>query len=267
MSAEKPAFADSDEILSNQADADMREQTFSQQRKRILDLNNDAARWFQSQLFDISGGKTFAFLTERNIGRETAESFCLGYAPEGGIHLVNTMRELGYSDEEIIRAGLAVRGDNADVIYDRFRDRLIFPIQDSQGEVLGFSGRSLANGKEPIYLNSPDTIVFSKQSALYGIYQAKDSKRGFLLLVEGVIDVVTLNALGIDNAVTCVGASLTSEHAKLISRYTRQVILFYDNDSAGRKAAKRAIEILKGNGLSVFVLDMHDGTILTHNRG
>ena len=236
---------------------DGQDQEVPRLRKRMLELNKEAARWFHAQLSEPAGEKAAAYLQKRQIGRKTAVNFGLGYAPEGWDNLLKAMGDKGYGQEELIRAGLATRSSKGGA-YDKFRDRLMFPVLDVRGEVLGFSGRALADGQEPKYLNSPETLVFSKRRILYGIHRAKNTKRGSFLLVEGNIDVVTLHQAGFDNAVASMGTSLTTEQTRLISRYAKEIVICYDNDPAGRKATERALDILKDSEFSVKVLKLPD---------
>ena len=236
---------------------DGQDQELPRLRKRMLELNKEAARWFHSRLSQPVGEKAASYLQKRQISRKTAVNFGLGYAPEGWDNLLKAMGDKGYGQEELIRAGLATRSSKGGA-YDKFRDRLMFPVLDVRGEVLGFSGRALADGQEPKYLNSPETLVFSKRRILYGIHRAKNTKRGSFLLVEGNIDVVTLHQAGFDNAVASMGTALTTEQTRLISRYAKEIVICYDNDPAGRKATERALDILKDSEFAVKVLKLPD---------
>ncbi len=237
---------------------DGQDQELPRLRKRMLELNKEAARWFHAQLSQPAGEKAAAYLQKRQISRKTAVNFGLGCAPDSWDSLLKAMAEKGFGWEELVRAGLATRGKQPGSAYDKFRDRLMFPVLDVRGEVLGFSGRALADGQEPKYLNSPETLVFSKRRILYGIHRAKNTKRGSMLLVEGNIDVVTLHQAGFDNAVASMGTALTTEQTRLISRYAKEIVLCYDNDPAGHKATERALDILKDSEFSVKVLKLPD---------
>ena len=236
---------------------DGQDQELPRLRKRMLELNKEAARWFHSRLSQPVGEKAASYLQKRQISRKTAVNFGLGYAPEGWDNLLKAMGEKGFGQEELVRAGLATRSSKGGA-YDKFRDRLMFPVLDVRGEVLGFSGRALADGQEPKYLNSPETLVFSKRRILYGIHRAKNTKRGSFLLVEGNIDVVTLHQAGFDNAVASMGTALTTEQTRLVSRYAKEIVICYDNDPAGRKATERALDILKDSEFAVKVLKLPD---------
>ena len=169
------------------------------------------------------------------------------------------MRAKGYTDEELRESGLVTVSQKNGNLFDRFRDRLMFPIIDVRGNVIAFGGRTLKNDKDTAkYLNSPESLIFNKRKNLFGLNLAKKSKQGSLLLVEGNIDVVALHQYGFDNAVASLGTSLTEEQAALITRYADQVVLLYDGDAAGQNATQRAIPILEKAGLQVKVLQMRD---------
>ncbi len=227
-------------------------------RKRLLALNKDAARWFHALLWSPEGEKALAYLERRQIQRRTAVNFGLGFAPDGWDGLLRAMEEKGYSASELVSAGLATKGKKPGSAYDKFRNRLMFPVLDVRGEVVGFSGRALEEEQEPKYLNSPETVVFSKRRSLFGINLAKNTKRDSILLVEGNIDVVTLHQAGFDNAVAAMGTALTTEQTRLISRYAKEIVLCYDNDPAGKKATERALDILKDSEFTVRVLKLPD---------
>ncbi len=227
-----------------------------QLRRRIVNLNKEAARFYNSLLKEDVGKTARAYLEKRRITPQTATRFGLGAAPNEWDALIKAMKKRGYDEYELVQAGLAVKNAKGSV-YDKFRDRLIFPVISVSGEVLGFGGRTLSDS-EPKYLNSPETIAFSKRRTLYGINLAKNTKRGNFILCEGNIDVVTLHQAGFDNAVASMGTSLTTDQTRLISRYAKEIIICYDNDPAGIKATDRALEILKNSEFSVKVLKLPD---------
>lgn len=226
-----------------------------QQRERMLKLNRDAARFFYSRLEAPGGAPAREYIIKRGISGAMAKNFGLGYAPDEWYALSNAMRDKGYSEQELISAGLVIQNKSGRGVHDRFRGRLMFPVIDVRGSVIGFSGRILGDG-EPKYMNSPETLVFSKSHNLFGLNLAKKSKNGYIILAEGNIDVVSLHQAGFDSAVASLGTSLTAEQARLISRYTSEVIIAYDNDEAGRKASQRAIGILEKLDIKVRVLRM-----------
>lgn len=227
-----------------------------QLRRRIVSLNKEAARFYNSLLKEDAGKTARAYLEKRRITSQTATRFGLGAAPNEWDALIKAMKKRGYDEYEMVQAGLAVKNAKGR-IYDKFRDRLIFPVISVSGEVLGFGGRTLSD-VEPKYLNSPETIAFSKRRTLYGINLAKNTKRGNFILCEGNIDVVTLHQAGFDNAVASMGTALTTDQTRLISRYAKEIIICYDNDPAGIKATDRALEILKNSEFSVKVLKLPD---------
>ena len=223
-------------------------------RERMLLLNRDAARYFHAQLRANSGKIAQDYVLNRGISPEMAVKFGLGFAPNTWNSLCDAMRSKGYTKPELLAAGLARASKKGDGnIYDTFRNRLMFPVIDIRGNVIGFSGRILDDG-EPKYMNSPETLVFNKSRNLFAMNLAKKSKKGYIILSEGNIDVVSLHQAGFDCAVASLGTSLTAEQARLIKRYTDQVVIAYDGDGAGQKASKRAIEILQQLELKVKVL-------------
>lgn len=257
MEIENLSFPEAVEFLAKRAGMTVPEQTNdgeSCKRARMLELNRDAARFFHSCLVSEGGAPGQAYMARRRISGPVAKRFGLGYAPDTWDSLKNDMEAKGYTDRELFDAGL-VRHGKSGGYYDTFRSRLMFPVIDVRGNVIGFSGRILGDG-EPKYMNSPETLVFSKSRNLFALNLAKKSKSGYIILSEGNIDVVSLHQAGFDSAVASLGTSLTAEQARLISRYTDKVIIAYDNDGAGAKAAQRAIGILEKLDLKVKVLRM-----------
>lgn len=224
----------------------------SRKRARMLALNKEAARFFYSQLSTPAGAAACDYMRQRQLSPATARRFGLGFAPDSWNSLTDAMKEKGFTEFELADAGLVRRGKSGGV-YDTFRNRLMFPVIDVRGDVIGFSGRILGDG-EPKYMNSPETLVFNKSRNLFALNLAKKSKCGYIILSEGNIDVASLHQAGFDSAVASLGTSLTPEQARLLSRYTDQVIIAYDNDGAGIKAAQRAIGILEKLDLKVKVL-------------
>ena len=257
MEIENLSFPEAVEFLAKRAGMPIPEEENdreSRKRSRMLSLNRDAARFFYAQLSTPQGGAARDYMAKRRIGPATAKNFGIGFAPDTWDSLEKAMREKGYTDFELFDAGL-VRKGNKGGYYDTFRNRLMFPVIDVRGNVIGFSGRILGDG-EPKYMNSPETLVFNKSRNLFALNLAKKSKSGYIILSEGNIDVVSLHQAGFDSAVASLGTSLTPERARLLSRYTNQVIIAYDNDGAGIKAAQRAIGILEKLDLKVKVLRM-----------
>ncbi len=220
-------------------------------RARLLELNSDAARFFYTVLMSPQGDEAKKYIAKRGITKAMVTRFGLGAAPDSWNALYDAMTNKGMLDAGLIKQSKK----ESQSVYDTFRNRLMFPVIDVRGSVIGFSGRILGDG-EPKYLNSPDTIVFNKSRNLFALNLAKKSKAGMLLLTEGNIDVVALHQAGFDCAVASLGTSLTEDQARLMSRYTQTVTIAFDADDAGIKAAQRAIGILEKSGVSVKVLRM-----------
>ena len=260
MGVENLSFPEAVEHLARRVgmevpqEADSRE---SLRRKRLLALNRDAAVFFYNSLSTAAGKTACDYMQRRQISPKTAKDFGLGFAPDSWDSLLKAMREKGYSDQDMFEAGLIKRGRN-DGFYDAFRNRLMFPVINTKGEVIGFSGRILGDG-EPKYLNTPETPVFNKGKNLFGMNLAKKSKADHVILVEGNVDVVSLHQAGFDSAVASLGTSLTADQAKLISRYKQKVVLCYDSDSAGINASQRALEILGRLDLKTKVVTVPEG--------
>ena len=227
------------------------------QQERLWALSKEAARFFNSQLYGPAGAEGLAYAQKRGMPKSTLTRFGIGFAPNSWSALCDTMLEKGYTEEELKQSGLASVSQKTGKIYDRFRNRLMFPIIDVRGNVIGFGGRVM-DDSTPKYLNSPETIIFNKRKNLFALNLAKKSKLGYMILVEGYMDAVALHQYGFDCAVASLGTSLTEEHAALLSRYTEQVMLIYDGDEAGQNATKRAIPMLEKAGLQVKVLQMRD---------
>ena len=229
------------------------------QQERLWALHKEAARFFHSQLYAPVGKAALEYAFGRGMSKGILTTFGVGYAPDSWDSLVKAMRAKGYTDEELKESGLVSVSQKNGNIFDRFRDRLMFPIIDVRGNVIGFGGRIIKKDSDAAkYLNSPETLIFNKRKNLFGLNLAKKSKQGSLILVEGNIDVVSLHQYGFDNAIASLGTSLTEEQAALMTRYTDQVILIYDGDKAGQNATQRAIPILEKAGLQVKVLQIRD---------
>lgn len=226
-------------------------------QERLWAISKEAARFFVAQLYAPSGAEGLRYAQKRGMPKSTLTRFGIGFAPVGGGGLCKAMRAKGYTDEELEASGLASKSQNNGKLSERFRNRLMFPIIDVRGNVIGFGGRVMDDSK-PKYLNSPESEIFNKRKNLFALNVAKKSKMGFLILVEGYMDAIALHQYGFDCAVASLGTSLTDEHARLLSRYTEQVVLIYDGDEAGQNATKRAIPMLEKAGLQVKVLQMRD---------
>ena len=224
-------------------------------QERLWALMKEAGRFFNERLYAPEGEACRAYIAKRGLSKSIVTQFGMGYAPDSWNALVDAMRKKGYTDEELRAADLV--GEKNGRVYDRFRNRLMFPIIDVRGNVVGFGGRVL-DQSEPKYLNSNETLIFNKRKNLFGLNFAKKTKASNIILVEGNIDVVTLHQFGFDNAVASLGTSLTEDQVTLLSRYTDEVILTYDGDEAGQRAAKRAIPMLEKAGIKVRVLQVKD---------
>ena len=225
------------------------------QQERLWALMKEAARYFHSQLYAPVGAEGLQYAQKRGMPKSTLTKFGIGFAPNTWSGLCDAMRAKGYTDQELRDAGLVSEKNGR--IYDRFRNRLMFPIIDTRGNIIGFGGRVM-DDSTPKYLNSPETLIFNKRKNLFGLNLAKKSKLGYLILVEGYMDAIALHQYGFDCAVASLGTSLTEEHATLLSRYTEQVYLIYDADEAGQRAAQRAIPMLERAGLRIKVLKIRD---------
>ena len=229
------------------------------QQERLWALHKEAARFFHSQLYSPVGKDALEYAFGRGMSKSILTTFGVGYAPDSWDSLVKAMKAKGYTEEELKESGLVTVSRKNGNLFDRFRDRLMFPIIDVRGNVIGFGGRIIKNDPNAAkYLNSPETLIFNKRKNLFGLNLAKKSKAGSLILVEGNIDVVTLHQYGFDNAIASLGTSLTEEQAALMTRYAEQIILIYDGDKAGQNATQRAIPILEKAGLQVKVLQLKD---------
>lgn len=259
MEEENLTFPDAVRFLAKRANLPVPEETRDEGgrlRTRLLALNRDAARFYYEQLRSPKGEAVLAYLRERKITNRNATNFGLGAAGGEWDGLFAAMTEKGYTRAELLAAGLIVQNKNGGV-YDKFRKRLIFPIIDVRGDVLGFGGRVVdKNDPGAKYMNTPETAVYSKRRVLYGLNLAKKSRRGSILLVEGNIDVVMLHQAGFDNACASMGTALTTEQIRLLGRYTKEIVLCYDNDDAGKTATQKALALLNNTDFQVRVLEL-----------
>ena len=255
MDIENLSYPDAVRFLAKRANIPVPEEASDgteKLRRRMLELNRDAARWYYQTLQAPEGQAVRDYLDRRQIHRRIAVRFGMGAAPDSWDALLTAMTARGYSKDELIWAGLAVSGKNGH-IYDKFRNRLILPVIDVRGDVVGFGSRVL-DKSEPKYMNTPETLTYSKRRVLYGLNLAKKTKRPNIILCEGNLDVVTLHQAGFDNAVASMGTALTVEQTRLLSRYTKELVLCYDNDKAGALATQRALELLNRSEFTVRVL-------------
>ena len=223
-------------------------------RARLLEVNKEAAKFFYYQIRQPNGQIGYQYLKKRELSDETIHKFGLGFAGKNGAQLVQYLRSRGFEDDLIKEAGLANFSERGGLL-SQFWNRVMFPIQDINHRVIGFGGRVMGDG-EPKYLNSPETPVFDKRRNLYGLNFARTARSGNIILCEGYMDVIAMHQAGFTQAVASLGTAFTSEQASLLHRYTENVLLAYDSDGAGTKAALRGIEILREAGLTGKVIDM-----------
>ena len=258
MEIENLSFPDAVRFLAKRVNMEVPEDNTDQEaarrRQRVLALNRDAARWFYQNLSTPQGAAVAAYLDRRQITRKTAVSFGLGAALDSWDSLLTAMLAKGYTKVELLAAGLVVQNQQGR-LYDKFRNRLMFPVIDVRGDVVAFGGRVL-DKSEPKYVNTQETIVYSKRRNLYGINLAKKTKRPNIILCEGNIDVITLHQAGFDNAVASMGTALTTEQTRILSRFTKELVLCYDNDNAGKAATEKAIALLENSEFNVRVLQL-----------
>ena len=227
--------------------------SMSRLRQRVLEINRESARFFHSALLSPEGKPGLDYFARRRLPMKMIHHFGLGWAPESRFALVNHLRSKGYSEREMIAANVAVETRSGRAM-DRFHARVMFPIIDLRGNVVAFGGRILTNEK-PKYINTSDTPVYHKSSGLFAMNFAKNAlENDRIILAEGYMDVISLHKAGIENAIASLGTALTAEQARIIARYAKEVVICYDSDEAGQKAAQRAIPILRGAGLLVRVM-------------
>lgn len=257
MEMENLSFPDAVRKLAAQAGLEMPEEErgageWRRRKERILELNKEAARFYRENLKTPEGAQVADYIRKRAISPRFSARFGLGAASDAWDTLIKAMTAKGYDKRDLLDAGLAVAGKNGG-IYDKFRNRLMLPVIDVRGDVIGFTSRVM-DDSTPKYLNTPETAIFKKRSILYGLNYAKNSKRPNLILVEGNIDVITLHQAGFDNAIATMGTALTEEHIRILSKYTKELVLCYDNDNAGDEATQRALGLLRNADFAVKVL-------------
>ncbi|MDP4120294.1 MAG: DNA primase [Bacillota bacterium] len=226
-------------------------------RTRIFEANREAARFFYAQLYSEVGKSALNYLRNRGLSEHTIKHFGLGYSPNNRYALVDYLKSKGFNDHEIVSANLAYQNKNGK-ISDRFYDRVMFPIIDLRGNVIAFGGRIMGDAK-PKYLNTSDTLVFKKSDNIFSLNFAKNSDKKHLILAEGYMDVIALHQAGFTEAVATLGTALTSEQAMLMKRYVDELVVCYDADEAGQKAAQRAIGLLRQAGINIKILTVPDG--------
>ena len=256
MDEENLTFPDAVRFLAKRAGMEVPEEEgdreASRRRQRLLDLNRDAARFYYQLLQQPEGRAVQDYLDRRQIKKSTAVKFGMGASLDSWDTLLTAMTKKGYTKAELLEAGLVVQNKNGG-LYDKFRNRLMLPVIDTRGDVVAFGSRVL-DKSEPKYMNSSETPVYSKRRVLYGLNLAKKTKRPNIILCEGNLDIVTLHQAGFDNAVASMGTALTVEQTRLLSRFTKELVLCYDNDNAGKIATERALQILQNSEFTVRVL-------------
>lgn len=259
MKTKNVAFPEAIKILAERVNIDIEEdkkENRNNPKDKIYRINVDAARYFFNNL--IINKNAINYFLNRCVTKVIIKRFGLGYSKDSWDGLLRHLRTKGYTELDMLSAGLIIKGKNGSY-YDRFRNRVMFPVFDYRGKVIGFGGRVLNNAK-PKYLNSPETMVFKKGINLYGLnYAVKENKDRVLIIVEGYMDCITLHQYGIKNSVASLGTALTTNQARLLKRYADKVIISYDADTAGQLATQRGLEILKDVGLGVEILTVPDG--------
>ena len=262
MKIENLDYVEAVKFLAQRAGMEMPENTYddslSKLRMRIYEANREAARFFHATLLSQRGQSGLNYLRGRALSDRTIRHFGLGFADDDWNSLCNHLKSKGFSEYEIYSANLAFKRKNGNGIYDRFVNRVMFPIIDLRGNVIAFGGRIMTDEK-PKYLNTSDTPVFKKSENLFSLNNAKSSGTRTLILCEGYMDVIALNQAGFTNAVATLGTALTNEQAVLMKRYADEVIICYDADGAGQKATARAIDILRNAGLPIKILTVPSG--------
>ncbi len=261
MEYENYSFQEALKVLADRAGVELPKLEYSKEAKEkaelktiLLEVNKLAAKYFYVQLKSQQGRAAYTYLKDRKLSDETITAFGLGYSNKYSDDLYRYLKTKGYTDEVLLKAGL-ISADERHGAYDKFWNRVMFPIMDANNRVIGFGGRVMGDGK-PKYLNSPETPVFDKSRNLYGLHRARISRKPYFLICEGYMDVIALHQAGFTNAVASLGTALTEGHAALIKRYVNQVYLTYDSDDAGTRAALRAIPILKSMGITAKVIRM-----------
>ena len=261
MDYENFSFVEALKFLADRAGVVLPEMEYSKEAKaradrktQLLEINKLAAQYFYVQLKSEQGKTAHAYLTGRQLSEETIKAFGLGYSSKYSDDLFRYLRKRGYTEDLIRQAGL-INTDEKNGVYDKFWNRVMFPIMDVNNRVIGFGGRVMGDAK-PKYLNSRETKLFDKSRNLYGLNRARTSRKPYFLICEGYMDVISLHQAGFTNAVASLGTALTTGHASLIKRYVNEVYLTYDSDEAGTRAALRAVPILKEAGITAKVIRM-----------
>ena len=260
MKTQNVAFPEAIKTLADRANIEFEndsDRTRNDNYDKVYKINIEAAKYYFNNLFDKKNEALLNYFLNRGITQKTVRNFGLGYSPDDWRSLLNYLKGKKYTEIDMLNAGLIIKGKNSS-LYDRFRNRVMFPVFDYRGRVIGFGARVVDNSK-PKYLNSPETSVFKKGTNLYGLnFALKDNSRSFII-VEGYMDCISLHQYGIKNAVASLGTALTPMQAKLLRRYADKVIISYDADTAGKAATIRGMQILKDEGFDVRVLTVLQG--------
>ena len=261
MDYENYTFPEAVKVLGERVGVELPEIEYSEAQKqqkdektKMLEMYKAAATFYYKMLRTQHGQIGYQYLRKRGLSDETIKRFGLGYSTKFGKDLYNYLKQQGFSDQMMIEGGLVSYSEKAGT-YDRFWNRVMFPIMDANHKVIGFGGRVMGEG-EPKYLNSPETKIFDKSRNLYGLNFARASRKDNMIICEGYMDVIALHQAGFTQAVASLGTALTENQCRLLARYTKKVLLTYDSDAAGTNAALRAIPMLKEAGLSVAVINM-----------
>ena len=262
MEYENQTFPEAMKVLADRAGIALPEAELTEEQKRernkrqlLLEINKTAANYFYYQLNNEQGQQAREYLENRKLSKETQIHFGLGYASKYSNDLYLYLKKKGYSDQILKETGLLAY-DEKHGAHDKFWNRVMFPIMDVNNKVIGFGGRVMGDGT-PKYLNSPETMLFDKSRNLYGLNYARTSRKSYMIICEGYMDVIAMHQAGFTNAVASLGTAFTMQHSVLLKRYTQEVRLAYDSDGAGQKAALRAIPILKSAGINVRVIHMN----------
>lgn len=265
MEMENCDFPEALKKLADRAHIDLPEPEKSAQvlvaeqlKARLFEIHNVAGRFYHDVLQSEEGTFARNYMEKRKLQTNISRKFGLGYAPDRRNALMEHLQEKGYAVDDMLKSGLVIENKDKNGYHDRFRGRLMFPIFDAQGRVVGFGGRILGRG-EPKYLNSPETILFSKSRNLYGLNFARAARKKELVLVEGYMDMISLYQAGFHNVVASLGTAFNQEHARTLKKFAKDVILLYDSDEAGTNAALRAIPVLTANGFHVRVTQVPNG--------
>ena len=265
MKRDNMDFREAVEYLANRAGVTVQKESPAARRKQerargVVAANLAAAQLYREILLSAKGKKGLEYLQERRLSPEIVEKFGLGFAPDNWNTIEDYLFKKAFSQEQVKSTGLIKRSDQQNRYYDLFRNRVIFPIHDQRGEVIGFGGRVL-DGSLPKYLNTPETELFSKRKNLYGLYQARQAMRNLnqALVVEGYMDCLKMHQAGIENTVATLGTAMTQEQARLLRRFVEEVVVLFDGDDAGQREALRAVEVLRTEGLRVWVVSLPGG--------